>query len=516
MCRCDDYPAVVTDVRVRLAGPLGLSADGRAADTARLSRHDSLALAYLVVERSRRVGRSELAEVLWDERVPASWQALLRGSMSRLRAMLGDAAMPGALVTGRGWYQLTMPGGTQVDIEVAAAVAREAEALLRSVARDGAPAGAAAVARARALAEAAHDVARQPFLAGVNGAWVGLRQQLLDDLRLHCLELSARAAIQSGEWTDARQQARLAMSRAPLRESVYRLLALAHCGAGDRGEALRVLAACRQVLAEELGADPSPETDELNTGLLRGRPVADLLAAVLSPLAPPARPTVTWPPALRRMAEVGPFVGRGADCDQLRDAWKRAAEGTPQVALVVGEAGAGKSRLLAEFAATVAADGRTILFGQCDGVGGAVLEALGDHLPEQARSAPHASGQAEAVRSTLCRLARTGPVLLVLEDLHELDRDGIALLRYVLRCPDPLPLLLAGSVRTGDPAASMRFEALLNSWQSVAAVARVELTGLGEGHLADLVRLRAGWPPTEGLLSTIAAATGGNPFFVGS
>src|SRR5688572_20343714 len=125
MCRCDDYPAVVTDVRVRLAGPLGISAGGRAADIARLSRHDTLALAYLVVERARRVARTELTEVLWDERVPASWQALLRGSMSRLRAVLTDAGLPGALVTGRGWYQLTLPGDTRVDIEVASVVARE-------------------------------------------------------------------------------------------------------------------------------------------------------------------------------------------------------------------------------------------------------------------------------------------------------------------------------------------------------------------------------------------------------
>ncbi len=511
----DGYSAVVTDVQVRLSGPLGLSVDGRVADTTRLSRHDTLALAYLVVERSRRVSRSELADVVWEERVPASWQTLLRGSMSRLRAVLGDVDLLAALLTGHGWYQLTLPGDTSVDIEVAARAAREAECLLVDAARDGAPVRAAEVARAHVLAETAHEVARQPFLAGVDAAWVGLRQQLLDDLRLHCLELIARAALHSGDWNDARHGARLALGRAPLRESVYRLLALAHCGAGDRGEALRVLATCRRVLAEELGAGPSPETDALNTGLLRGVPVADLLSGVLSPAAVPVRHGGAWPAALRRLTEAGtPFVGRGAESDQLRDAWKRAEDGTPQVVLVAGEAGAGKSRIIAEFAATVAANGPTILYGQCDGTGGVLVEALGGHLADHARAAPHAAGLAEAVRSTLCRLGQAGPVLLVMEDLHELERDGMAMLRYVLRCPDPLPLLVAGTFRTGDPAASRRVDALLAAWRSAVSVARIELTGLPEGQLVNLVRLLAGRPPAEQLASTIADATGGNPFFV--
>ena len=500
---------------MRLAGPLGMSVDGRVADTARLSRHDTLALAYLIVERSRRVSRSELSDVIWDERIPASWQTLLRGSMSRLRAALGDVDMVGALVTGAGWYQLTLPAQTVVDIEDASRAAREAEGLLGDASPD-APTRAAKVAQARLLAEAAHDLARQSFLAGVNAAWVGLRQQLLDDLRLHCIELIARAALHNGDWNDARHWARLALGRAPLRESVYRLLALAHCGAGDRGEALSLLATCRRVLAEELGAGLSPETDALNTGLLRGVPATDLFLDMSSPPAVAVPHAGARPAALRRLTEEStPFVGRAVESDQLRHAWKRAMDGMPQVALVAGEAGAGKSRLIAEFAATVAVESPTILYGQCDVAGSVLVEALGAHLTDHARAAPHAAGLAEAVRSTLCRLGRAGPVLLVIEDLHELNRDSLAMLRYVLRCPDPLPLLVAGTFRTGDdPVASTRVDALLAAWRSAAPVVRIELAGLSQGELTSLVRLLAGRPPAAQLVSTIGDATGGNPFFV--
>lgn len=60
----------------------------------------------------------------------------------------------------------------------------------------------------------------------------------------------------------------------PLREAGYQRLMRAQAAAGHRAEALRAYQACRRVLSEELGVDPSPETEALYLELLepgRGR-----------------------------------------------------------------------------------------------------------------------------------------------------------------------------------------------------------------------------------------------------
>ena len=58
----------------------------------------------------------------------------------------------------------------------------------------------------------------------------------------------------------------------PFRETGYRRLMEAHVAAGNRAEALRVYERCRRLLAEELGAYPSPETESIYRGLLEASP----------------------------------------------------------------------------------------------------------------------------------------------------------------------------------------------------------------------------------------------------
>jgi len=55
----------------------------------------------------------------------------------------------------------------------------------------------------------------------------------------------------------------------PFRETAYQLLMKRHAAAGDRAEALRVYARCREVLRDELGVDPSPQTEAVFLEILR-------------------------------------------------------------------------------------------------------------------------------------------------------------------------------------------------------------------------------------------------------
>lgn len=487
-----------------------MTVDGQIVPTARLARRDTLLLAYLVLERDRRVAQSELAEVLWEDRLPATWKTALRGSVSRVRALLAGAGLPDAtLVTGVGWCELRLPPQTTVDVESAAGAVGTAANLLRA----GAPIAAGDLDRAGELAAGALGVARLPFLVACHAAWVDQRQQLLDDLRLRCLGVLASVALHSGDWASAREHAGTALGLAPLRESVHRLIALAHAGAGDRGEALRVLAACRQVLAEELGASLSPETEALSVGLLRGVPFPTLLASATPATGEADRAAVgleTFPDSST------PLVGRTLESGRLLEAFKRASGGTPELAIVVGEAGAGKSRLVTHLAMLVAELGATVLHGRCDDAfGGEVLvEVLRGHARAFATEAQSPAALAESLRSTLCRLGAQAPVLLVLDDLHALERHGLSLIRYVLRCPDPLPLLLVGTFRTGEAESQQRLARAVAAGRGVRPVTCLELAGLSETEVADLVCQVAAYPPTTALTASIVDATAGNPLFV--
>src|SRR5687768_17400226 len=72
-------------LRVTLAGKVGLDVDGVAVNTAGLGRPGRSALAYLTSNRHRAVSRDELANLLWADELPQSWEQMLRGVIFKLR-----------------------------------------------------------------------------------------------------------------------------------------------------------------------------------------------------------------------------------------------------------------------------------------------------------------------------------------------------------------------------------------------------------------------------------------------
>ena len=109
---------------------------------------------------------------------------------------------------------------------------------------------------------------RQPFLPGEDGAWVDAKRRELDDVQGRALNVLAEACLRLGDAPEAAKWAEQAIALEPFRESGYRRLMEAHAAAGNRAEALQVYERCRLLLAEELGAYPSPETDSIYRQLL--------------------------------------------------------------------------------------------------------------------------------------------------------------------------------------------------------------------------------------------------------
>ena len=143
----------------------------------------------------------------------------------------------------------------------------------------------------------------------------------------------------------------------PWRERATGHLMLALYRSGRQVEALAAYERLRRSLADDLGLTPSPELRRIERDLLRHTASSGPLHRAVGATPPHATP---------RSNEVLPFVGRQAELTSLVTALSRVMRGEHVVALVRGEPGAGKSRLVHELTLSSAARGVTIVSGRCD------------------------------------------------------------------------------------------------------------------------------------------------------
>ena len=224
-------------------------------------RQGRLLFAYLVAEQGRAVPRDELAEALWGDAPPATWDKALTVLVSKLRAVLSDGGIDG---TGgpHGRVRLLPPRAPRRKLgrhrSRRPRAADEAETAV--AARDR--------KRAKTAAALAETLVRQPFLPGDDGAWVEEKRRQIADVRVRALSVLAETSLSSGDAREAVKWSAEIVGLEPFRESGYRQLMRAHVAAGNRAEALRVYERCRRLLADELGTYPSPETEAIYRGLL--------------------------------------------------------------------------------------------------------------------------------------------------------------------------------------------------------------------------------------------------------
>ena len=248
-------------MKVSLAGRVAAESGGVALDELQFpGRQGRLLFACLVVAQGKQVTRGELADVLWQDDPPATWESALRLLVSKLRKVLaggpdGDRA---EMVSTDGGYRLELPPGTWVDVFAAESAARDAQDRLAAGAPDD----------AIAAAILAESLLREPFMATEDGNWVRAKRRECEGVRVRALNTLADASLQSGRAEASVQWAEQAVEVEPFRDSGYRRLMAAHAAAGNRAEALQVYDRCRRLLAEELGAYPSPETEAAYRRLL--------------------------------------------------------------------------------------------------------------------------------------------------------------------------------------------------------------------------------------------------------
>lgn len=201
------------------------------------------------------VPRGDIAEILWPEDRPASWEATLAAVVSNVRKGLPP---PLEIDHAVGCYQLRGAPETWVDVEAAYGAVHEAEGAIRL---DD-------MASVYAWSGIATTITKRPFLAGESGPWVETRRRELAALRIRALDSAVEFCIWNGEWGPALRYTESLLDLDPLRESSYRHLMTAAAASGDRAGAARAYERCRMVLAEELGVLPHPDTEALYDEIL--------------------------------------------------------------------------------------------------------------------------------------------------------------------------------------------------------------------------------------------------------
>lgn len=482
-------------LRVRLLGSLEVERDVKAVEVP-VGRPARLVLGWLAAFPGKHA-RAEVAARLWPDVLDSSARASLRTALSQVRAALGPAAVH--VQASREMVELGGEG-LWVDLRVFAEL----------------------VASGRL--EDALALCRGEVLKGLDEEWVlELRSRHATE-RAGAAAALVRAAKDAGESRAALVWARRLAAWEPLDETAERELMLALDAAGDRAGALRSYADFSRRLVGELRVAPSPRTRELASQLRREGSAGDADLRI-----------VPFPQRLE-VVRSGAFAGRQAAIARLHEALARARGGERCVALVTGEPGMGKTRLLAEFARTVHDHDALVLYGRCEEEPTIPYQPFVEALEPLADSdtpvvglmqaggrrpgAPAADPEGDrarmfdAVAESFERIARLQPVVLVLDDLHWADRATLLLLRRLATRPHRSSLLLLGSARDTELPPGHPLTAALAQIRRDRPILRLALQGLDDAAVATLVAELTGVRPDRAAVRGLSERTAGNPFFV--
>ena len=241
-------------------------------------------------------------------------------------------------------------------------------------------------------------------------------------------------------------------------------------------------------------------------------------------------------------------MGRTAEFGRLTRLLDLAATGEPVVALVSGDAGMGKTRLVAEVAAAAARQGFMVLSGRCAELGDSVpylpladalrsaafgqappalvdaiaaRPVLGLLLPDR-DTAEMAGGEVPgmaqqqlfgAVLGMLAELAETAPVLLILEDMHWADRSTRDLLTFLSRVLHRERIAVIATYRTDDLHRGHPLRAVAAELVRLSSVTAVEVGPLGDEAMAEHLTALAAGPLEAASLETIIRRAEGNAYY---
>jgi DNA-binding SARP family transcriptional activator len=359
-----------------------------------------------------------------------------------------------------------------------------------------------------------------PLMPGFYDDWVDSERERLAQLYQNALENLLGKLELNRRYHEALPYAKLLLRLDPLREERYQALMRLHALSGDLNGAVKTYQDCETILKNELDVSPSEETKQTLESLRRG--------------------TATVQSGSEK--ELHLFVGRDHEWKTLLSAWLKARSGKPQLVLVSGEPGIGKTRLAEEFRDWTQKQGVQTSFAKCYATEGGLAYApivnwlnsidLPDLQPiwlsELTRFIPELSARYPALPAPLplkenwqriklfeaLRRALVGsrPSGYILDDIQWCDEASVHWLHDLFENDAAYPTMIVATVRSGDePAALQDLLAALRSTKQVTEIMlspldRLETQAVAEGVLQDTFPVHT--------LDRFYHETGGNPLFI--
>ena len=520
-------------------------------------------LKILLTERPRPVATDRLIELIWPDRAPNAAAITLRSAINALR----NALEPGRPNRAPSKYIITQTPGYAfaghpdiwLDVEVFAQALHTAEHSPDQQTQ-------------RQLLAQAVALYQDDYLTSDPYAdWAAHERERLRERYFAALLQLSELQAQAGDYTAAMAAVRLVIARDQARENAYQLLMRYQAETGDSASALLTYERCRTLLAEELGADPSPLTQSWHQRILNGEVGVQQTNPATTPAATPTMmpltlnlPAQALLPALdERGGDL--FVGRAHEIALLQTKMTKALAGQGGLLLLEGEAGVGKTHLAHHLLQWVAGQGATVISTTCqpleqqlpftplsDGLGrylhtlpvallqalpaaslgqlAQLLPSLHDRLPTLPLPAnePIANSDEQRQRlvngliALLTTLAEARPLVFLLDDLQWADSETLALLSRLAPRLSQLPLFLLLAYRSGDLAEESALTTLLYALKRANPQVVLPIERFALGEVTDIVNHFVGDEPLTKLPEPVRAQlvallyqqTQGNGLFV--
>jgi DNA-binding SARP family transcriptional activator len=515
------------------------------------TRKELALLIYLVVEGGLH-SREKITALFWPESDEPQGRATLRRTLADLRTTLEDTTKPAHLIVERDVLGFNSKSDFDLDLQLL-------ESAYASVRRSSTAQESTSNAPHSLLNQLRHAASgyRGRFLEGFSLSdapdfddWVGLQREVWHQRISVVLDQLSRLQMDEGEISGAIEVANRWIALDPLNEFAHRRLIELHLAAGHRNGALRAYEILRLRLLEELHARPSAETEALVASIRSGAQ-ANQAASVK-----PRPATITEPSMLREVvspgALSGPLVGRTSEYVQLIEAYRATELGRPQVVLLRGEAGIGKTRLALEFLTWTVEQGADVLQGRAFEASGRLpyqplvealrkrierenapddllsdpwLAELSRLLPELRDRYPDLPVPTEDETTARIRLfeavvrlgealAERAPVVLFIDDTQWADTASLDVLHYAGRrwMEGHTPILMLLSLRTGALTTAHDLTTWLTGMERDLQAVNLTLGTLTLDETLQLLRaLRT--THAEILAEWLFAQTGGQPFY---
>jgi DNA-binding SARP family transcriptional activator len=513
------------ELRLQILGPLRIWRGSVELDAG--PPQQAILFAVLLARAGRPTSTDELAWAIWGDQPPLSALNTIQKYVGTLRHLLEPGLAPrgnGSLLQRRGDAYVCAVGRGALDLidfrslveaaRHAQAEQRNEQALddyVRALALWTGPAG-------TGLSKASNSTS----------VFVTLNAEFLD-----ACAAAADLAMSLGEPERALPSLQVAAVMDPFHEPLHARLISALGASGQQAEALAVFRAVRSRLADELGLDPG-----------------DLLVAaeraVLNPPSPPLAGDVGSERGSNDRPRRDGLVGR---MDELAMLWAVASSplaGGTGLAMLEGEPGIGKTRLLEAICAKAERHEMLVLRGRCTEGDGTpalwpwieIIAALLDGFPPAARESwltgelheliepadgalttavlPDSGARFrlfERIVSALRKGSAQRPILLVMDDVQWADPASLQMFGHLA---DRIPrgMTMMGALRDRAPAPGPDLAKMLAGVSRSPTHRRVRLKALSPDEVVDLVHSEVGSALVPSVARSLHDRTAGNPFFV--